>query len=251
MIQSSDPALLEKATRIAREFAQQFMRTDIVGIVFLGAIARGYFDLSADIDIGLFKESTSELSLTHKFLKIDGFEVHCWLSDYENELAQPWEMSKRWTYSQGQVYFDPEGKISQLLQDKVPLKPEERQWLMMSGLTLSEWYTSRLSQLWVERGNLVSAHQMVNQGLNYFFDMLFGLNNQLVADTKWRYYCAERLERLPHHFRERLWETLLLHSFSIDELERRRGAFMQLWLRMKPVIEEEMHMTYDEMVQLV
>jgi hypothetical protein len=35
-IQSSDPVLLEKAIRIAREFALQYHRGEIVGIVFLG-----------------------------------------------------------------------------------------------------------------------------------------------------------------------------------------------------------------------
>ncbi|HEX9949666.1 MAG TPA: hypothetical protein VGB29_05870, partial [Thermodesulfobacteriota bacterium] len=148
LIQSSDPALFEKATQVAKEFAQKYISDDIVGIVFLGAIARGYFDHSADIDIALFKKKASEISLTNKFLKIDDFEVQCWLSDYESELTNPWDMSKRWTYSQGQIYFDPLDKISQLLEEKVPLKPEEKKWLMMSGLTLSEWYINRLTHLW-------------------------------------------------------------------------------------------------------
>ena len=114
-----------------------------------GAIARGYFDHSADIDIALFKKQASEISLPNRFLKIDGFEVQCWLSDY--------------------------------------------------------------------------------QGLDYFYDMLFGLNNQLVADMKWRYYGVEKLEKLPHDFKEKIKDTLLLHSFSIEELERRQKAFMEPW----------------------
>ena len=114
-IQSSDPMLLEKATQVAKEFAQQYIRDDIVGIVFLGAIARGYFDHSADIDIALFKKQASEIVLTNKFLKIDDLEVQIWLSDYESELTLPWDMSRRWTYAQGQIYFDPLGKIAQLL----------------------------------------------------------------------------------------------------------------------------------------
>ncbi len=250
-IQSSDPALLEQATRVAQAFAQPYMRDDVVGIVFLGAIARDYFDQAADIDIGLFKAQASELALPPRFLKIDGFEVQCWSSDYESEVVTPWEMSKRWTYSQGHVHFDPSGRIAQLLQDKVPLRPDERKWLMMSGLTLSEWYISDLSRLWVERGNLISAHHMIDHGLNHFFDMLFGLNNQLVADVKWRYYCAERLERLPQHFRERMQDTMLVRSFSVDDLDRRRGAFSDLWREMKPIIESEAGLTFDEMVELV
>jgi hypothetical protein len=250
-IQSSDPALFEKATQVAREFAQQYANDDVVGIVFLGAIARGYFDRSADIDIGLFKKQASEISLTDKFLRIDDFEVQCWVSDYESELANPWDMSKRWTYSQGQIYYDPSGKVAQLLKEKIPLKPEEKTWLMMSGLTLSEWYINRLTHLWVERGNIISAHHMFNQGLDYFFEMLFGLNDQLVADMKWRYYCVEKLERLPRNFRERIKDAMILRSFSMEELERRQEAFMDMWREMKPIIEEEVQMSFDEMVQIV
>lgn len=251
LIQSSDPALLEKATRVAKEFVQPFVRDDMVGIVFLGAIVRGYFDHSADIDIAFFKKQGADIPLTSKFLKIEDLEVQCWVSDYESELTNSWDMSRRWAYSQGQIYSDTSGKISQLLKEKVPMKSDEKRWLMMSGLTLSEWYINRLTQVWVERGNIISAHHMFDQGLNYFFDMLFGLNNQLVADMKWRYYCVEQLEQLPCNFQENIKNTMTLHSFSIEELERRQTVFMEMWREMKPIIENEVHMTFDEMVQIV
>jgi len=250
-IQTSDPALLEKAIQVARGFVQQYMRDDIVGIVFLGAITRGYFDHSADIDIGIFKKRSSDFSLQAKFFKIDGFEVQVWLSDYESELTDSWDMPRRWTYSQGQIYYDPLGKISQLLKEKVPMKAEEKRWLMMSGLTLSEWYVNDLTHLWVERGNIVSAQHMFDQGLIYFFDMLFGLNNELVADMKWRYYCVEQLERLPGNFRERIKSCMTLHDFTIDELKRRQGAFMEMWQEMRPLVEAEVKMSYEEMVEVV
>ena len=130
-IQSSDPALLEKAARVAKEFAQRYMGDGIVGIVFLGAIARGYFDYSADIDIALFKKRESEISLANQYLKVEELEIHCHLADYEAELNAPWDMAKRWTYSQGRIFYDPQRKVERLLEDKVPLKPEERKWLLM------------------------------------------------------------------------------------------------------------------------
>ena len=73
-ILSSDPALLEEATRVAREFASQYKRDGVVGIVFLGAIPRGYFDHAADIDIAIFKNKTTKISLESQFLKVRGFE---------------------------------------------------------------------------------------------------------------------------------------------------------------------------------
>jgi len=250
-IQSSNPTLLEKATNIAKEVVQKYISDDIVGIVFLGAITRGYFDHSADIDIAIFKKQASDIQLENKFFKIDGIEVHIWLSDYESEISNSWDMARRWTYSQGQIFFDPQEKIFQLLEEKVPLSPKEKRWLIMSGFTLSEWYVNRLTQLWIERGNIISAHHMFDQGVNYFFDLLFGLNNELVADMKWRYYCVEKLERLPHNFQERIKDTMILHSFTKDELERRKRVFMDMWGELKPIVEEEVQMSFDEMLQVV
>jgi len=250
-IQSSNPNLLKKATKIAEEFAQQFNSTDVVGIVFLGAIVRGYFDNFADIDIAIFKKAGTEFPLTEKFLKIEGIEVQIWLSDYESEISNSWDMARRWTYSQSKIFFDPQRKIAQLIAEKVPLTPDERKWLLMSGLTLSEWYINGLTKLWVERGSIVSAHHMFAQGINYFFDMLFGFNNELVADMKWRYYCVERLEKLPQNFQEKMKDILTVQSFTTDELERRKRVFMEMWDEMKPLIEEEVQLTYDEIIQLV
>jgi hypothetical protein len=250
-IQSSDAALLEQAIRIANDFAQQHISDDIVGIVFLGAIVRGYFDHAADIDIALFKKQAAELALPGQFLRVEGFEVHCHLADYESELAAQWNMAKRWTYAQGKIHYDPGGKIAELLEAKVPLQPEEKKWLLMSGLTLSEWYINRLTQLWVERGNLISAHHMFEEGLNHFFTLLFAWNDQLVADVKWRYYCVERLPRLPADFQARMKDIMLLRLFSVEELERRKAAFMELWHEMRPVVEQELQMSYEEILPLV
>ena len=251
LIQSSDPYLLEKATRVAREFAQQFISDEIVGIVFLGAIARGYFDASADIDIAFFKKPAMTIPLPPNFLKVQGFEIHWHLEAYDPGIQTAWDMGKRWTYSQGQIHYDPKGLIAQLVEEKVPLKGEEKKWLLMSGLALSEWYINRLTQLWVERGNIISAQHMFNQGLNYFFELLFAFNNQLVADMKWRYYCVEKLPLLPPNFHERIQEVMLLNAFTIEEIERRQRAFMVMWQFMLPLVEKEVKMPYTEIKDLV
>lgn len=250
-IPSSNPVLLEKAIRIAQEFARGLISDDITGIVFLGAVARGYFDSEADIDIAIFKRKGSQFSLDAKFFKVEGMEVQVWLSDYERELREAWDMPKRWTYSQSQIFHDPQRKIAGLLRAKVPLKAEEKRWMLMCGLTLSEWYVNRLTHLWVMRGNITSAHGMFSQGLTYFFDMLFVLNDELVPDMKWRQYSVERLEHLPQNFQSRIKETMLLHEFSLEELERRRMAFMEMWEEMKPVVEGEVGLSYPEIQELV
>jgi hypothetical protein len=250
-IASSDPQLLQQATHIANRFADGYRREGVVGVVFLGAIARGYFDRSADIDIAVFKRQDADLRLDSQFLQSGGFEVHCHLSDYETELSGSWDMAKRWTYEQGQIVFDPEGLTAQLLAEKVPLKEDERRWLLMSGLALSEWYVHRLSRLWIQRGNMTSAHLMFTQGLNYFLQMLFGLNHELVPDMKWQFYCAEQLPRLPADFTERVRAMMTVREFTSDEVEGRRSIFMRMWREMLPAIERELGMSYAEINALV
>ncbi len=77
------------------------------------------------------------------------------------------------------------------------------------------------------------------------------LNNQLVPDMKWRYYCVEKYERLPHNFRDRIKDIMILNSISIEELDRRQAAFMGMWQEMKPTIEREVQLSFDEMLQNV
>jgi hypothetical protein len=251
LIQSNDPMQLEQARRVAVEFVGQYAGDGMVGIVFLGAIARGYFDASADIDIAFFKSRESPFPMPVMFQKVQGFLVHSYIEEYETAIQSPWEMAKRWTYSQGQIHFDPNGSIARLLMEKVPLQPHEKKWLLMSGLALSEWYINDLTSLWVERGNIISAQHMFNQGLNYFFELLFAINDQLVADVKWRYYCAEKLPRLPENFRETIQEVMALHDFTVAEIDRRKDAFMAMWRQMLPFVEQEVQLSYAEIKELV
>ena len=250
-ITSSDARQLEQATQVAETFARQYHRDGMVGIVFLGAIARGYFDHNADIDVALFKTQGADIPLPPNYQKIQGFEIHCHAADFEDEVIKPWDMSKRWAFSYNRIDYDPQGLISRLLQEKVPLKAEEKRWLMIEGITQSDWYINTLTQVWVERGNLISAHHMFAQGLDHLMDVLFGLNNQLVADVKWRYYCAERLPLLPPGFHNLIQEILITKAFTVEEVERRKRAFLEMWQYLLPLVEQEVQMTYEEFGQLV
>jgi hypothetical protein len=81
--------------------------------------------------------------------------------------------------------------------------------------------------------------------------MLFGFNDELIPDMKWRYYSVEQLEHLPNNFQERIKETMNLRAFTMEELERRKRAFMEMWREMQPIIEEEVHMTFEEIEQIL
>ena len=88
-VASSDPSLLRDAIRTAEELVRPFMREDIAGIAFLGAIVRGYFDGAADIDIALFTRSAGGSRAVPQIQHVNGFEVHCHVADIGAEESAP------------------------------------------------------------------------------------------------------------------------------------------------------------------
>ena len=116
---------------------------------------------------------------------------------------------------------------------------------MISGLTLSEWYINRLTRLWIDRGSMLSAHNMFNEGLNQFYTMLFSLNNELTADHKWRLFYAEQLAILPGDFESAMENVMRVRALDEAEIVRRREAFMRMWEEMLPKIDKETSMKYE------
>ena len=237
--------LLKKATNLAENYANKQITNKTVGIVFLGGIARNYFDHDADIDIAIF-ENNEQTEVKIGCEIIDGIEVQTFLADYKSELNIKWDMSKRWAYSNNIIFCDTDGLIQKLLNNKVPLQNKERHTLMISGITLSEWYCNRLLDLWIRRGSLSSAHYMFNEGINHYFQAIFAYNHELVADFKWRIFCANNLPIKPKDFEKRITDIIEMHNNSLQELERRRAVFLSLWNDTIPLIEKEVGMQYNE-----
>ncbi len=251
LIPSNDPARLEQAIRVAEGFVQPYIRDDIVGIVFLGAIVRGYFDRHADIDIAIFAADGARISPPAFYSQVEGFEVQCFWSEYPTAVGETWNMARRWAFTRRRIYHDPRGLTAQLLQNKVPLTSEEKRWLVMEGMANSEWCVNGLTELWIERGSLTSAHEMIGIGVELFYQALFALNDELVPAWKWHHYCAMQLPVLPPRFSERIEQVLLLKALSLEEIERRKQVFMGLWQDILPRVEEQLGMPFQEFKQLV
>jgi hypothetical protein len=244
-LSTSNADLLKKAKNIALNFANNIIDDKTIGLVFLGGIARNYFDQDADIDIAVF-ENNGNPKVQIDCQVIDGIEVQTFIADYTNESNQKWDMGKRWAYSQHIIHFDKDSLIQDLIKNKVPLQDHERHTMMMSGITLSEWYCNRLVDVWIRRGSLPSAHHMFTEGINQYFQALFALNNELCADFKWRLHCAQCLHTLPHDFQHRITHILEMRDTSIGELERRRKAFLCLWQDTLPMIEAQVNMKFAD-----
>jgi len=243
---------LVEAMAVAKEFASKFKRKGVVGIVFLGGVARGYFDKFSDIDIIIFKRKRVKIGMKREDeIEFKGFKIDYEIISYEDFVKSEWEMEKRWAFSSAKIFYDPEGKIRALINKKVRLKDEEKKWMIVEGMTQSEWYCNYSSEAWVHRNDLISAHYSIDLALKYLMKALFGLNNQLLPDEKWQMYQVQRLKWLPRGFKEKLKEIIFVKDLSIKELQRRRNALNYLWKQMLPKAEKEVGIKFDEFKRLV
>ncbi len=104
---------LAGALAIAEEFALRFKREGVVGIVFLGGIARGYFDNFSDIDIIIFKRKNVDLGVKAEGeFEYRGFRIDYEIVNYEDLVELEWNMEMRWAFSMVKIFYDPEGRLS-------------------------------------------------------------------------------------------------------------------------------------------
>lgn len=249
-INSNSNKLLDEARFIAREYSEKQITKNTIGIVFLGAVVRGYFDSEADIDIAIFENEYAE-KFESKTIKYKKFDLQYFKLDFDNETTATWGMSKRWAYSNIEIYYDTDNKVRSLIDSKTKIAMEERRQLLMQGMALSEWYCNRLVSSWIRRGSIASAHYMFNEGINHLLSAIYIYNNQLVADYKWRLYCLRGLKYTPKSFLSNLEDLLTVKEISEKELERRRETFLRIWKEMLPLIEDELSLKYEVFVNLV
>lgn len=243
---------LDKARKIAEELAEKYKKKGAIGIVFLGALVRGYFDSHADIDIIVFTRKPTKRKGREPIGKYKGFDIDLWLTTIEHmNKTFDWPMPGRWAWSQADIYYDPTGKIKKIKREKARFNKGERKWLMIEGIVQSEWFCNFLPDLWVTRKDIVSAHAMFDKGLQHFFEALFAFNKQLVPYEKWRLNYSRKLKWLPRRYDEKINEVHIVRTLNKKELQRRKKAFMYLWKQLFQKIEKEVGMSIKEMDRLV
>jgi len=238
----------EKMLNVAREFADKYKVEGVVGIIFLGGLARGSVDNFSDIDITVFfnKNYESGVETFKGEIEYKGFTIDPNFQVYEDNLKSEWNMEKRWAFSEAKIYYDPEGRVKQLLDGKVFLKKEERKWLMMEGLVQSDWYINWLPEQSLERGSVLQASYVLDTGIREFLKGLFAYNNQLVPSEKWAIFYVTKLKKLPTNFEKHLEEFMKVKEISMKDIQRRQKVFNIMWKEMVPEMEKEIGMKYKE-----
>jgi predicted nucleotidyltransferase len=238
---------LSKATVAAQQFAGGYKRKGVAGIFFMGALARGYFDKYADIDIVIVARKSSKLRFDYRLPipKYEGFELDAWVGCLEDMKKKSWSMDRRWSFSEAKIYYDPYGELRRLLKEKCRYRKRERRWLIMEGTVQSEWFANRLPKVWVSRGDMLSAHAMFGYGVSYLLQAVFAINKRLIPYKKWDLNYSRKLPWLPDRFHEKLGEIYTMRDLTREEIDRRRRAFMYIWGPVRKRAEKEIGIKFE------
>ncbi|MEM0376643.1 MAG: nucleotidyltransferase domain-containing protein [Thermofilum sp.] len=228
---SDGQALLEAAMRVAEEISSAFVgKRGVVGIVYLGGLARGYFDVHSDVDIVVYKRRGARIGWPReKEYEYGGFAIDLEVRDYERDLYRRWSFEERWVFLHALVRYDPQGLVRRLFELKVPLSESERRRLLEEELAKARWSLSDVDA-WLHRGDPLSAHFVAITSLKHFLRALAVYNGIPPPPDKWLLHAVSSLEEKPPQLIQLAQDVLVAPSLA--ELERKKAALRELesWL---------------------
>jgi len=232
----------------------------VAGIVLLGGLVRGFTDKSSDLDITVFLSKRDERlrkqiceigSDKQERFKIDvDLEVHS-LEDFRK---RQWSETDKWDFSNSKIVLDPEGKIKELLKQK--LRSPQSFWTrrLVVCAEYLKWYccppkdnVGSITETWVDRGDLLAAHYCLNYAVDLLIEMIFALNREYLPPPKWRMFYSYRLPWLPESYRKPIEQAMNAKTLSLTEIKRRLEVIREMWRKILPKLEEETGMTQDQL----
>lgn len=243
--------------KIAEKIMGKLVKNEAVsGIIFLGGLARGFTDKYSDVDIlvlmnkkdkRLKREIQRIAAEEHSLSGLDiDLEAH-FLGDFERKR---WNEMDKWDFSHAEIVYDVNGEIQDLITRKV--RVSKGFWLkriVVCGEHL-KWYccppredVGTITEAWIERGDLTSAHYCLNYSIDLMIQMIFALNRELLPPPKWVLFYSYGLKWLPKNFKRLVEEALTAKELTTAELNRRLRILRRMWLDVLPKIRDETGLT--------
>lgn len=216
-------------------------RDEVLGIALLGGLGmRNFSDDFSDIDVSVLIEDTKK-----DFFPLP-FEFHYYCDDYiaefnintlvyGDEKKEQWNHSKIEAYENARIVYDPQGKLRDLLAEKVVFDESEAferlVWIVQQYRWRAQVHTLRT----FHRGYPEGAQFVLNVCLEMLIECVFLLNKQYLPHCKWIFIKLKELNHfgLYNHFSKCIMISgLTLESIS-ERLEIMDTIFNTLLLEIK------------------
>jgi len=235
------------ADDIAREFSHL---PEVIGIIFLGGLARQFMDESSDLDITVIVENDhSKERALGKAREVNmrrspetDVEVYR-LGDFEH---LSWSDIERWSYSKSEIVLDREGEVRRVLEGKLAAPQDFWKKRVITMLERLSWYngvdgeSEGMITTWIRRNDPVSGHVCANHALDMLVDLLFALNREYTPPAKWEIAYSRKLEWLPPRYPDLLEEVLTVKNLGSRDLIRRMAS---MWSMYEPAIRRAVEVT--------
>lgn len=248
---------IKKHRQIAETLTSQIAQhKGVVGMLYIGGLARGFADKHSDIDvIALLAEKDENLRKKLKQTGSDeqkraGIDIDLEVHFFEDFKSRKWTELNKWDFSQAEIVYDPEDRVKHLFKEK--LKVPKAFWLkrvVVFGEYL-KWYccpseddVGTMVEAWVDRGDILSAHYCLNYSIDLMIKIIFALNKEYVPPQKWRIHYSYGLKWLPQGYEKLLIDAIAIKSFTKRDFQRRIKAVRKMWREMLLKIEEETGLT--------
>jgi predicted nucleotidyltransferase len=228
----------------------------VVGIIFIGGLVRGFADKYSDVDIiVLLRERDESLRKAIRRVGLDeqkrsGIDIDLEVHIFEDFKKREWNEMLRWDFSRAEIVFDHHGEIRRLVREKMNVP--ESFWIkriVIDGEHL-KWYCcptqegiGSIVDLWIDRGDLVSAHYCLSHAFDLLIRIIFALNREILPAPKWRIFYSFKLKWLPKDYKTLLEEVVTVKTLSTGDLRRRLKALQIMWAETLFRLKEENGLT--------
>ncbi len=248
---------IKKHRQIAEALTSKIVQhKDVVGVLYIGGLARGFADKHSDIDvIALLTDKNENLRNRLKQIGSDeqkrtGIDIDLEVHFFDDFKNRKWTELNKWDFSHAEIAHDPEGRVKHLFKEK--LKVSKAFWLkriVVFGEYL-EWYccppeegVGTMVEAWIDRSDMLSAHYCLNYSIDLIIKIIFALNKEYVPPQKWRIHYSYDLKWLPQGYKKLLKDATAIRSLTKCDLQRRLKATRKMWSEMLLKIEEETGLT--------
>ena len=219
---------------------------DVVGITLGGGLSRGYGDELSEIDLNVYVRE-DKLSVWNQGRgpipqgdhHWDGYHMDVSFLSVEKEENENWSLLKKWDASYVKILYDPENRIEELLDEKDVFTADEKYGIALSNYLDCVYFGDIVVRQWILREDPLVANQMLSRGIPSLVNLVFLANDEYSPFEKWLINYSYSLDWLPVNWRDRLHSITLIQDASIEEVDRRRGEFMELyydvWVRVMGV----------------
>ncbi|MGA3191864.1 MAG: hypothetical protein ABSD73_05040 [Candidatus Bathyarchaeia archaeon] len=105
-----------------------------------------------------------------------------------------------------------------------------------------------VTESWVDRGDLLSAHYCMNCSIDLLLKTVFALNKEFLPPPKWRVFYFRNLKWLPGNH-GLLNDAINLKGLTVEDPNRRLKSLREIWQVILVKMQEETGLSSDQITK--